>query len=535
MRALLVQPEFPISYWGIQYGLPIIGTKVSLPPLGLISLAALLPASWQLRLVDLNAGPLTKADLDWAEVVLTGGMHIQSDSTQQVIAQAQARRRLTVVGGPGPTTAADQYAGADVLFLGEAEGRIEELLQAIREWSGKPLVLEAGDEHPDLSLAPVPRFDLLKLADYASVSVQYSRGCPFLCEFCDIIEIFGRKPRVKSAAQVLSELAELHRLGWRSSVFFVDDNFIGHKRAVKKLLPQMAEWQAQHGHPFELYTEASVNLAGDFGLMDGMVAAGFSQVFVGIESPSQAALEECHKGQNLHIDLNESIDRMARRGLEVMGGFIVGFDSDPDDIFEQQSRFITHNAIPLAMIGFLNALPGTALWRRLDGEGRLRPGWTGDQLERPNFIPLMNERQLIEGYRRLVEEVYSPAAYYARCRAFLERAPARFSRRKFQFSELPIAVRALFHMSVRSPWRREFWRLMATMLKRNPQSLGWVMAHAIQGEHLIRYTREDLLPRLDAALAALPNDIGERRTAARRQPPAAVRPRRPGPRSPHPV
>jgi radical SAM superfamily enzyme YgiQ (UPF0313 family) len=505
MRALLVQPEFPISYWGIQYGLPLTGAKVSLPPLGLISLAALLPPSWQLRLVDLNAGPLSSADLDWAEVVMTGGMHIQSGSTKEIIAQAQARGRLTVVGGPGPTTAPDHYAGADILFLGEAEGRIDELMQAMDDWSGQPLVLQAGDEHPDLALAPVPRFDLLKLTDYASVSVQYSRGCPFLCEFCDIIEIFGRKPRVKSAAQILRELEELRRLGWKSSVFFVDDNFIGHKRAVKKLLPQITEWQEQHGHPFELYTEASVNLAGDPSLMDGMVEAGFSQVFVGIESPSQAALEECHKGQNLRIDLSDSIDRMARRGLEVMGGFIVGFDSDPDDIFEQQIRFITHNPTPLAMVGFLNALPGTALWRRLDAEGRLRRGWTGDQLERPNFIPRMDERRLIEGYRRLVAEIYSPAAYYARCRAFLEKAPGSFSRRRFHFAELPIALRTFIQAGIRSPWRAEYWKLMATMIRHNPQSLGWVVAHAIQGEHMIRYTREDLLPRLDDALATLPS------------------------------
>ncbi len=522
MRVLLVQPEFPISYWGIQYGLPLTGTKVSLPPLGLISLAALLPPSWQLRLVDLNATPLRDADLDWAEVVMTGGMHIQSASTLEVIARAKARGRLTVVGGPGPTTAAAQYRGADILFLGEAEGRIDELLQAMGDWRGEPQVLEAGKEHPDLSLAPVPRFDLLELSDYASVSIQYSRGCPFLCEFCDIIEIFGRKPRVKPAPQILQELEALRQLGWKSSVFFVDDNFIGHKRAVRELLPQIAAWQGRHGHPFELYTEASVNLAADQPLMDGMVAAGFSQVFVGIESPSQAALEECRKGQNLLTDLSESIDRMARSGLEVMGGFIVGFDSDPDDIFEQQSRFIAKNPTPLAMVGFLNALPGTALWRRLDDEGRLRRGWTGDQLDRPNFIPLMDERRLLEGYRKLVAEVYSPAAYYARCRAFLERVPGRFSRRRFNFAEIPIALRTSLQVGFLSPWRKEYWKLMATMLHRNPQSLGWVIAHAIQGEHLIRYTRENVLPKLDAVLAALDRDPTEQATAAGRYQGAAV-------------
>jgi radical SAM superfamily enzyme YgiQ (UPF0313 family) len=503
MRALLVQPEFPITYWGFQYGLPLTGTLVSLPPLGLLSLAALLPASWQLRLVDLNTGPLSDEDLDWADVVLTGGMHIQAGSARQVVARAQARGRLAVVGGPGPTTAPERYPDADILFQGEAEGRIDELLRAIRDHVGEQQRIEAPATRPDMSLAPVPRFDLLKLEDYASVSVQYSRGCPFLCEFCDIIEIFGRTVRTKSSEQVLAELDALRELGWQGSVFVVDDNFIGHKGAVKKLLRDLIGWQEQYGHPFELYTEATINLASDRRLTEAMVAAGFSQVFVGIESPSDASLEECNKGQNQRIDLNQAIDRLSRAGLEVMGGFIVGFDCETDDIFAQQIRFMADNPIPIAMIGLLSALPGTALWRRLDAEGRLRRQWDGDQIGRTNFDPAMDERQLLSGYRKVLAEVYSPEAYYARCRAFIEKAPASFSRRRFRFAEIPIALKTIFQAGVRSPWRKEYWKLMATMLRHNPQSTGWVIAHAVMGEHLIRYTREDVLPRIDAALATL--------------------------------
>ncbi|MBW2162289.1 MAG: B12-binding domain-containing radical SAM protein, partial [Deltaproteobacteria bacterium] len=317
MKALLVYPRFPTTYWGFQYGLSLAGKKAALPPLGLITLAAQLPASWELRLRDLNIQPLEDADLEWADAVLVGGMRVQMPSMHEVIARAKRLGRRTVVGGPAPSTAPEEFENADVVFQGEAEGRIDALVSAI-ESEGQQRVLDSVDR-PDTSLAPVPRYDLLELRHYASMSIQYSRGCPFHCEFCDVIELFGKVPRVKSPQQITAELAALHDIGYRGTIFFVDDNFIGNRRMVKEFLPELTQWQRERGYPFELYTEASVNLASDESLVTGMVEAGFSSVFLGIESPSADALREAGKKQNLKMDLGEVVDRLTRVGLEVMG------------------------------------------------------------------------------------------------------------------------------------------------------------------------------------------------------------------------
>jgi radical SAM superfamily enzyme YgiQ (UPF0313 family) len=364
MNALLVYPHFPVTYWGFQYGLRLIGKRAALPPLGLITVAALLPSHWHVRLVDLNVGALHDNDLHWADIVLTGGLLIQMESMKEVIARAHAFQCPVAVGGPAPTTSPDLFGDADVVFQGEAEGRIDELVRALAQRTGSHLILEAPTSFPEMTSVPVPRFDLLDLSKYASVSVQYSRGCPFQCEFCDVIEIFGRKPRVKMPEQVVDELEAIHRLGYKGTIFFVDDNFIGNKPSVKRLLPIVRDWQRTRRHPFELYTEASVDLAADAQLLRGMVDAGFSSVFLGIETPSVKALEQAKKLQNLRLDPSEAIDRITRAGLEVMGGFIVGFDSDGPDIFALQREFLDRQPIPLAMVGILNALPGTALWRR---------------------------------------------------------------------------------------------------------------------------------------------------------------------------
>ena len=317
MNALLVYPRFPITYWGFQYGLRLIGKRAALPPLGLMTVAALLPKHWRLRLVDLNVDPLNDDDLRWADTVLTGGLLIQTESIHEVIARAVAFRKPVAVGGPAPTASPDLFDDADVVFQGEAEGRIDELVHALAQRPGSHLILAAPTSFPDMEDLPVPRFDLVDLSKYASVSVQYSRGCPFQCEFCDVIEIFGRKPRVKTPDQVVEELETIHRLGYKGTVFFVDDNFIGNKSAVRDLLPVIRDWQRSRGLPFDFYTEASLNLAGDPRLLEEMVAAGFSSVFVGIETPSQKALEQTKKFQNLRLDLSEAIDRITRAGLGV--------------------------------------------------------------------------------------------------------------------------------------------------------------------------------------------------------------------------
>lgn len=501
MRALLVQPEFPVTYWGFQHGLPLAGRKVSLPPLGLLTLAALLPEDWELRLVDLNAEPLLEEDLAWAEVVLTGGMRVQADSIHEVVARARAAGRKVAVGGPAPTTDPAPYAAADVVFQGEAEGRIEALLAAL-EGRG-PRLLEAPlDRKPDVTSVPVPRYDLLDLGHYASMSMQLSRGCPYSCEFCDIIEIFGRVPRVKSGSQALSELDTLRRLGWVGSVFVVDDNFIGNRRAVKALLPELSRWQGAHGYPFELYTEASVNLAADDDLMDAMVRAGFSSVFLGIETPSPEALAGAHKTQNLKLELHEAVDVLCRRGLEVMGGFIVGFDEDDPGACERQWAFIADSPIPLAMVGLLTALPGTALWRRLEGEGRLRGDSSGDQFGRPNFDPAMDEATLLSGYARLMGRLYTVDAYYDRCERFVERAAPLPGRRPVRVRDLLTLVRTTLRVGLGSRAWRRYWRLMWRTVTRARHALPWAVAHAVMGEHMIRYTREDVLPRIEAAARA---------------------------------
>ena len=521
MRALLVQPEFPVTYWGFQHGLAIAGRKVSLPPLGLLTLAAELPQDWELRLVDLNVAPLRDEDVRWSDVVLVGGMLIQSVSMHHVLARARALGRRSAVGGPAPSTAPDEFADADVVFRGEAEGRIDDLVQAIR--SDGRCVLTAPENRPDLEAIPVPRYDLIQAKHYASMSVQYSRGCPYNCEFCDIISIFGRRPRVKSPEQILRELEALYASGHRGSVFVVDDNFIGNRPKVKQLLPHIAEWQKERGHPFELYTEAGVNLAGDKALMEGMVEAGFTSVFLGIETPSAEALAHAQKTQNLKLDLHVAVETVNRYGMEVMAGFIVGFDEDDETCFERQDVFISSSGIPLAMVGLLSALPDTQMWRRLEREGRIRETPTGDHFDRPNFETKLDERALLAGYRSLMAHVYSADAYYDRCETFLDRAKELPGRRPVRFRDLVTLARAVWMLGLHGTHRERFWRLIWRTLSRQRWAFPWVVAHAIMGEHCIRYTREDVLPRIEKAIEEVER---ERRVAAAvaAQPPAAADP-----------
>ncbi|MBW2529134.1 MAG: B12-binding domain-containing radical SAM protein [Deltaproteobacteria bacterium] len=503
MNVLLVYPRFPITYWGFQYGMHLIDKRAALPPLGLLTVAALLPIEWDLRLVDLNVGALTDDDLRWAELVLTGGLLIQAESMQEVVARAVACERPVAVGGPAPTASPDLFADADVVFQGEAEGRIDDVLRALARPSEGRVVLQAPATFPDMTSAPVPRFDLLDLSKYASVSVQYSRGCPFQCEFCDVIEIFGRKPRVKSPDQVLAELEAVYRAGYRGTLFFVDDNFIGNRAAVRRLLPIVKAWQDERARPFEFYTEASVDLADDPKLLVDMVDAGFSSVFVGIETPSRAALEQTNKLHNLRVDLSDGIDRITRAGIEVMGGFIVGFDTDDEAIFAQQREFIASQPMPLAMVGLLTALPGTALGRRLEAEGRLRERSNGDQFSRPNFVPAMDERTLLRGYIELMEWLYSPKAYYRRCEAYLDRAGVLVETRSSTSNEVGTLLRTIWHVGLLGPRRSHFWRLMVKAMSKGRSHLRQAVAHAVQGEHLITYTRTHLVPRLERALGQL--------------------------------
>ena len=516
MNVLLVYAEFPITYWGFQYATEMVGQKATLPPLGMLTLAAMLPSSWSLRLIDRNAYALTDADLRWADVVMVGGMLIQTDSMLDTLRRANALGRRTVVGGPAPTTAPERFTEADVIFQGEAEGRIDSLVAAID--AQEQVILAAPEDRPDITTSPIPRYDLVTLSDYSSVSLQYSRGCPYLCEFCDIIEIFGRRPRVKSAPQVLAELSSLYDAGYRGRIFFVDDNFIGNRRAVRKLLPEIAAFQKVRDYPFSFYTEATVDLASDTKLTAEMVAANFNSVFLGIETPSADSLKESGKTQNLRLDLQEAIETLTRAGMEIMGGFIVGFDNDDQEIFRIQREFISQAPIPLAMVGLLSALPGTALWRRLEREGRLRDTATGDQFGRPNFEPAMDERQLLAGYAALMAEVYSAKSYYDRCRAHIDSAgPTPSPQALPSRARLKDFGRSLVKIGVFSPQRRHFWSLLAHTARHAPRKVEWMIIHAFQGEHLIRYTDEHVLPRLQQAIeeAERAQRASERPAAAR--------------------
>jgi radical SAM superfamily enzyme YgiQ (UPF0313 family) len=500
MKALLVYPLFPRTYWGQEYTHRITGARAVLPPLGLLTVAALLPRTWELRLVDMNVEPLAEADLIWADVVMISAMLIQRDSFHEVVRRAHALGRKVVAGGPYVTTDPEAAPDVDHLVLGEAEETLPQLALAL-EAGNAPRRTEAT-ERPDVTKAPVPRFDLARMDRYTTAGVQFSRGCPFNCEFCDIIEIFGRVPRTKPPEQLCAELDALHATGFRGAVFLVDDNFIGNKVAARKMLARLGEWSRARRFPFDFFTEASVNLAGDDVLIDGMVSAGFSAVFLGIETPSKDALLETQKRQNVHSDLRQSVEKLTRRGLNVMAGFIVGFDADDETIFERQRDFIASAPIPMAMIGILTALPGTQLSRRLAKEGRLHTRAVGDTAYRPNFVTRMPEATLVAGYRRLLAELYAPRAYFDRAFRLLElkrNAPYAVYRRPLGFA-LPAFARSLWLQGVRSSYRNEYWRFLAKVLVRTPGRFFEAVPMAVVGEHMIRYTNEDILPRLSDVL-----------------------------------
>jgi radical SAM superfamily enzyme YgiQ (UPF0313 family) len=396
-----------------------------------------------------------------------------------------------VIGGPYVTTGAEHLPQADHIFLGEAETTLPEFVRDIER--GAPKRIYQAAERPALSATPTPDFHLADLRRYSAMPVQYSRGCPFQCEFCDIIEIYGRVPRTKSNEQALAELDTLFRIGWRGMVFIVDDNFIGNKRNVKKLLPVLADWSERHGRPFSFITEASVNLAEDDELLDGMRRANFRRVFLGIETPVEASLKEAQKGQNMRRNLLESVKKIQSYGMEVMAGFIVGFDNDPDDIFERQIEFIRESAIPIAMVGLLTALPDTQLWRRLEREGRLLAESTGNNTDGSlNFVPKMDATRLIEGYKSIMRSIYSPGEYYQRALNCLERvvAGAPEARGAGFARDVMTLFRVVLALGVRDPARGEFWRYLCRALNRHREQFAEAMRLAAVGYHFRKLTED---------------------------------------------
>jgi radical SAM superfamily enzyme YgiQ (UPF0313 family) len=490
MNILLVYPQYPVTFWSFKYALKFISKKASLPPLGLLTVSAMLPAAWNQRLVDLNVRGLTDADLRWADYVLLSAMSIQKESADAVIARCKGLGVKVIAGGPLFTAHPEDYGHVDHLVLNEAEITLPMFLRDLAE--GAPQHCYTSTGWADLSATPVPRFDLLAMKNYASMNIQYSRGCPFDCDFCNITVLYGRAPRTKAASQVIAELDALHRLGWKGGVFIVDDNFIGNKGKLKnEVLPAVIAWMEQRKHPFKLSTEVSINLADDGELMALMARAGFDQVFVGIESPNEESLAECSKLQNRNRDLIANVRKIQHAGLEVQAGFIVGFDKDPDSIFERLTAFIQESGIVTAMVGLLNAPKGTKLHRRLEQEGRIVKTVTGDNTDFSiNFIPKMNTEALVNGYRSILRTIYSPKHYYARVRKFLrEYRPAPVTRFRLPASHLRAALLSVIRLGILGRERFQYWKLLAWSLVRRPRLLPHAITLSIYGYHFRRVFR----------------------------------------------
>ncbi len=511
MRALLIYPRFPESYWSFETVVNLIGRKAMHPPLALVTVAALLPDSWELRLVDHNVRDLREEEWEWADLVLLSAMLVQKKDFLELIREARRRGKKTVVGGPYATSLPDDSlaAGADYLVLDEGEITIARWLDAMGKGEPKG-VFRADGEKPDVTRTPVPRFDLLELDTYTEMTVQYSRGCPFLCEFCDIIVLYGRRPRTKEPEQMLRELERLYQLGWRRSVFVVDDNFIGNRRNAKQMLRVLIPWQQERGYPFSFSTEASVDLAGDQELMDLMTAANFGSVFLGIETPDQASLVAMRKKQNVGDSLAGMVRKISQSGLRVTGGFIIGFDGEPAGAGERIQRFVEENAIPLAYFSMLQALPGTALWQRLEAEGRLRSSEVNlNQTTLTNFLPDRPIEEIAREYVRAFRDLYEPRKYLDRTYRhyrILGRAPCHRNRQRIKARWKKVDWRQLHAFSI-IVWRQGilrrtrpvFWRHLFSMLRHNPGGVPSYLSVCAYLEHFLRY-RESVEERIGSQL-----------------------------------
>lgn len=491
-KILLIYPEIPPTYWSFKYALPFVGKKASIPPLGLLTVAAMLPSSYKLKLIDMNVTPLSDEDIKKADLVFTSSMIVQKESLARIGERCRKLKTPHIAGGPYPSSSYEKIENVDHFILNEAEVTLPQFLQDLEKGQIKRVYQDLGKA--DITTTPLPRFDLLSMNDYNTMPLQYSRGCPFNCEFCDIIEMFGHKMRTKTNRQLINELNLLYSLGWRGSSFIVDDNFIGHKKKVKELLPVIAEWQRERHYPFNFFTEASINLAADNELLDLMRAAGFNMVFVGIETPDKETLINTGKKQNVKQNLYESIIKIQNKGMEVAGGFIVGFDSDPPDIFHRQINFIQKSGIPLAMVGLLTALPNTQLYRRLRDEGRLLEDSTGNNTHdlQFNFQPKVELSVILEGYKSIIKHIYTPKVYFERCLIFLRNLnPHQNSARRVRKDEILAFFRSLFKQSF-SIYGHQYLYFLIKALAIEPKMFPEAVRQAIMGYHFFKITEEIL-------------------------------------------
>jgi radical SAM superfamily enzyme YgiQ (UPF0313 family) len=494
MNTLLIYPEFPDTFWSFKHALKFLGKRAAQPPLGLMTVAALLPASWKKRLVDTNVERLRDRDLGWADVVMVSGMHIQRESLVAIVERCRARGLRTVVGGPIASSLSAAELKADHIVIGEAESLIADLARDLEQGTAQPTYQAA--ERPEMGISPLPDLSLIKMKRYSTMTVQYSRGCPFNCEFCDIIEIYGRRPRTKAVRQVIAELDQLRAAGWREAVFIVDDNFIGNKARAKELCTALAEWRRKYKTSFDFSTEASLNLADDPELMQLMKDAGFTSVFLGIETPDESGLIACNKLQNTRRSLLNSVAIIQSYGMQVMGGFILGFDTDKDDIFDRMVEFIQKSGIPIAMVGLLQAMPGTQLFRRLWREGRILDAGAGNNTDdKLNFLPHMDAVQLVEGYHSVLKRIYSCEAYYERVKVYLSRTKPEPGERKFKQRWLTRAnarafVTSIVRQGVFGQQRWSYWKFLLLAATRYRRCFGAAMTLAVMGYHFQVMTKQ---------------------------------------------
>jgi radical SAM superfamily enzyme YgiQ (UPF0313 family) len=488
MNILLVYPRNPDTFWGFRHALKFISRKASDIPLGLITVASLLPENWNKKLVDLNISRLKDKDIIRADYVFISAMSVQLASVRQIVDRCRRLNTRIVAGGPLFTEEYEQFAEIDHLVLNEAEITLPHFLEDLK--NGRPEKIYRSEKFADITRSPLPDYSLLKSGKYGSAEIQYSRGCPYDCEFCDITALFGRRVRTKTSAQIIAELNQLLRTGWRDSVFFVDDNFIGHKRRLKhELLPAVISWMESNGRPFSFITEASIDLADDKDLMNMMVRAGFSRVFVGIETPEESCLTECNKLHNNNRDLKESVNTIQLHGMEVYGGFIVGFDNDPPNIFQRQIDFIQKSGIITAMVGLLNAPRLSKLYRRLENEGRITDSFSGDNTGYSmNFIPVMDKNELLKGYQKIIQGIYSCKSYYARVKLFLKKYDPPFHQ-PLTLNKFMAFLKSIIYIGLLKKESMYFWRLLFWSFFHKPKSFSLAVTYSIYGYHFRRVFR----------------------------------------------
>ncbi|KPK13394.1 MAG: radical SAM protein [Anaerolineae bacterium SG8_19] len=498
MNVLLIYPEFPDTFWSFRHALKFIGKKAVSPPLGLLTVAAMLPADWSKRLVDANVTVLTEEDLAWADYAFIGGMIVQRKSARQIITRCKEAGVTVVAGGPLFTIEYERFEEVDHFVLNEAELTLPPFLEDLKR--GRAKKIYTSTKFADIQQTPVPMWGLVDMDRYSTMEIQFSRGCPYDCEFCNVTVLLGHRPRTKTAQQIITELDTLYDLGWRASVFFVDDNLIGNKRCLKtELLPMLIEWQKDKVG-FSLSTEVSINLADDKQLMQMMVEAGFRTVFIGIETPDEESLAECNKKQNMNRDLIDSVKNLHRAGLKVQGGFIVGFDNDTPSIFQRQIDFIQRSGIVTAMVGLLQAPPGTRLYQRLKQEGRLLDRISGDNVDgTTNIIPRMDLDTLHKGYESIMQYIYSPEHYYQRVKTFLREYQPPKGKASRDLEYVWAFFRSTYRLGILDKARLNYWKLLFWTLSHRPRHLPHAITLAIYGFHFRKICELHAFGKLDSA------------------------------------